>query len=84
MNKMIYTQPGQTYFDAVIQYYGTMESVGLFLQDNPGITDITDIPAPGSEIVVQDPVPALTSTNKRAAEEFKNSGLFPATLYPII
>lgn len=80
MNKTVVIQSGQSIFDVVLEHYGDFSGLALLLEDNPTLGDLTSAaPSQTGTVVVRDPLPALTSTNKQTVAELARSATPPVT-----
>jgi hypothetical protein len=62
-------QYGQSMWDVAIQRYGHAAGVFVLVEDNPQYA-ITDVPVPGSELLIRPVVPKLSETNEAVVREY--------------
>lgn len=74
--KTIKTGIGQSLINIAVQEYGCYEGVFLLLDDNPTIvSSLSHVFAPGTSVVIQNPVPQLTDNNVMVAAKLQNKGV---------
>lgn len=81
MNKTVIVKQGQTMFDIAIQEYGSVEAIGMLMEDNPQIVELTAIDLGGTKVLVRQPIPPLNIMNRQIAAGFAEAVLPPASLY---
>lgn len=68
--KTIKTGIGQSLINIALQEYGCYEGFALVIEDNPAlVSGIDHVFAPNTELIIQTPVPELTSNNVQIAAE---------------
>lgn len=71
-------QYGQSMWDVAIQRYGHVAGVYMLVEDNPDYA-ITDVPVPGSVLLIRPLVPKLSETNEAVVREYSDNNITVAS-----